>query len=209
MINESTDLNFLFSQEKVYVKSPSIYLFIRRIIEVFIIMLSIPLTLPISFFVGITIKLSSKSNIFFIQERPGKNGIPFRLVKFRTMEESPSNIFKLTKKNDPRITALGRILRKYHLDELPQLWNVLKGEMSIIGPRPVPFELYDYYLDVIPNYDLRHIIRPGITGWAQVKLGYTNDLAGEQKKCQLDLFYLKHISLKYDLIILYKTFFCI
>jgi lipopolysaccharide/colanic/teichoic acid biosynthesis glycosyltransferase len=106
--------------------------------------------------------------------------------------------FRLTGPEDQRLTAGGGLLRRFHLDELPQVWNVLRGDMSLIGPRPVPLELYRTYCDEIPNYDHRHAVRPGITGLAQVSLDYTRDLEGERRKLRLDLAYVRSASWRLD-----------
>ncbi|MEM6321712.1 MAG: sugar transferase [Bacteroidota bacterium] len=206
MVEHSYNLDYTFPQKSPCIKIPVAYLRFRRVVEIFFILLLLPVLLPITLIIGLAIKIDSKGRVFFLQQRPGKDGQLFHLVKFRTMIDQPQAVLTLTQKNDVRITTFGSVLRRLHLDELPQVWNVLRGDMSIIGPRPVPAALYEYYLKHIPNYEQRHFIRPGITGWAQVEIGYTNDLAGEQRKWQLDIFYLQHISPKYDWQILWRTF---
>ncbi len=121
---------------------------------------------------------------------------------------SEKNGPQFTQKNDGRATAFGKFIRKYRIDELPQLWNVLKGEMSLIGPRPEQSAFVEYFGEEIPFYWLRHKIRPGITGWAQVKedYDYIEDLDSTKKKLEYDLYYLENISLSIDLFIIYSTF---
>ena len=143
--------------------------------------------------------------MFFIQERPGQNGKIFNLYKFRSMYEG-SDTKLIHGEKDSRVTRVGKYLRKYKFDELPQFINVVKGEMSIIGPRPVPIDYYKQYLELIQGYDLRHIIPPGITGLAQVEQGYTTSVSQEKEKLQHDLFYINNISVSMDLRIILKTF---
>ena len=185
---------------------PFTYLKLRRIVEVFLIIIASPVLIILTILTAFSIFLEDGSPVFFIQKRPGKNGKMFCLIKFRSMTKKPQTQFELTQKQDNRITTVGRIIRKFHLDEIPQLWNVLKGDMSLIGPRPVPAELYNCYLSEIPNYDFRHVIRPGVTGLAQIELGYTNTLEGEQQKWNWDRDYILNISPKADFRILWRTF---
>ena len=128
----------------------------------------------------------------------------FKLYNFRTMYPDVDHV-RLTSRADTRVTRLGKMLRKYRIDELPQLFNVLKGEMSLIGPRPVPESHYSLYLEKIPGYDLRHLIKPGITGLAQVRLGYTCTLEGESQKLKYDLDYMLRAGFLLDLHIIIQT----
>lgn len=181
------------------------YLKVRRALEYAAIFMLLPFIVPLCLIITILIKIDTPGPVFFIQERPGINGKFFRIYKFRSMISSPNQTFKLNDKEDKRVTNVGKWLRHFRLDELPQLWNIIRGEMSIIGPRPVPKELYDYYKAKIPNYELRHVILPGITGWAQVSLGYTNTLKGEELKWRYDMEYIKNLGLKMDFRIFKKT----
>jgi lipopolysaccharide/colanic/teichoic acid biosynthesis glycosyltransferase len=156
--------------------------------------------------ISIAVKCSSKGSVFFIQERVGKSGSPFPLIKFRTMiQRAEENIPRWADKNDRRVTAIGSLLRRVRFDEIPQLINVLRGEMSIVGPRPERDYFVKNLARKIPCYSLRFSVKPGITGWAQVHLGYTASEEEALEKLEYDLFYIKHMSLFLDLKILLKT----
>ncbi len=167
------------------------------------IVLSIPLTLT----VAVLIKIDSKGPVFFLQDRVGKNGKTFKLIKFRTMikdaEFDTGPVW--TKDEDPRITKIGRLLRRFRIDEIPQFINVLKGEMDVVGPRPERPEFVEILEKEIPYYSLRHSIKPGVTGWAQVKFSYGSTIDESRQKLEYDLFYLKNRSFKLDSYILLKT----
>lgn len=178
----------------------------KRVIELALAVAFLPLAVPLGVLVAVIIWLDSPGAVFFVQTRPGRYGRPFRMVKFRTMIQLPQQPFRLTQKDDQRLTRAGKMLRKLHLDEIPQLWHVLTGEMSLIGPRPVPMELYETFRREIPGYDARHEVAPGITGLAQVRLGYVNTLEGEREKWSLDVWYIEHLSGKLDWLILKATF---
>jgi exopolysaccharide biosynthesis polyprenyl glycosylphosphotransferase len=155
----------------------------------------------------IAIKLSSPGPIFYRQKRLGRNGMPFTLIKLRTMVPNAegSTGAVLAGKNDPRVTRVGRFLRSTRIDEIPQLWNVLKGDMSLIGPRPERPEFVEQFEKLIPYYTERLAVRPGITGWAQVKYPYAATLEETKQKLQYDLFYIKNMSLIFDLLIIVMT----
>lgn len=165
------------------------------------------LALPLLPFIALAIKLDSKGPIFFFQTRTGLLGRTFRTVKFRTMsvKAESDGVARWAQRNDPRITRVGRFLRKSRLDELPQLWNVLRGEMSVIGPRPERPEFIVELERHIPFYNERHLVKPGLTGWAQVKFHYGASVADSFKKLQYDFFYVKNRSITLDLAILLKT----
>ena len=169
--------------------------------------------LPLLAVIALAIKLDSRGPVFFVQERVGRRGRTFRLVKFRTMQPVEGTHSEWERDNCARITRLGRWLRRYRLDELPQLVNVLRGEMNLVGPRPHPVtnltaltraagSLHEH---AIPYYSLRCAVRPGITGWAQVRYRYANSLEEEMEKVRYDLYYVKHISLWFDVYILFET----
>jgi lipopolysaccharide/colanic/teichoic acid biosynthesis glycosyltransferase len=158
--------------------------------------------------IAIAIKLDSKGPVFFIQERTGLRGKPFRLVKFRTMRPLQSNETEgslWSRNSEARITRIGKILRKLRLDELPQFINIVRGDMDLVGPRPEMIENVTVMTEQIPYYSLRTIVRPGITGWAQIKHGYSVSHEDVTEKMRYDLYYVKHMSLWFDLRILVDT----
>lgn len=182
------------------------YPIIRRAIEFTLVVLLLPFAFLVGLLTALAVALDSRGGVFFIQTRPGKNGVPFRMLKFRTMKVAPQVPFRLTDAHDARLTRTGRWMRALHLDEIPQLWHVLVGEMSLIGPRPVPMELYAEFLEIIPDYDTRHTIAPGVTGLAQICLGYVNTLEGEREKYLYDRFYISYQGPKLDAWVLWATF---
>ncbi|MGB8063161.1 MAG: undecaprenyl-phosphate glucose phosphotransferase [Candidatus Sulfotelmatobacter sp.] len=181
------------------------YLFEKRIFDVAFSILVMLLTLPISLLIVLAIKITSPGSIFFVQERVGLNGRLFRMLKFRTMrmgtrEECDT---RWTSANDPRRTAVGVFLRKTNLDELPQFINVLKGDMSIVGPRPERPHFVEKFLGEFDRYNFRHTFKAGITGWAQVN-GWRGDTS-IAKRVEYDLYYLRNWSLTFDLQIITMT----
>jgi exopolysaccharide biosynthesis polyprenyl glycosylphosphotransferase len=161
---------------------------------------------PILALTALAIKLTSPGPVFFVQDRVGRGGKPFGLVKFRTMrKEAGPRASEWVSDNAERITAIGEWLRRFRLDELPQLVNVLRGEMNIVGPRPHPVSNHELFLRNIPYYRIRCMVRPGITGWAQVRYGYANDLEEETEKMRYDLYYVKHRCLLFDMRIVIET----
>ena len=165
------------------------------------------LTLPIMLVAAIAIKLTSRGPVLYRQKRVGVRGVPFTLYKFRSMradaEAKTGAVW--ASKDDPRITPLGHWLRKLRIDELPQLWNVLRGEMSIVGPRPERPEFVKVLSEKIPYYRQRHCVRPGITGWAQINHKYGDTLEDTIVKLEYDLYYIKHISLSLDAYVIFHT----
>ena len=152
--------------------------------------------------VGIISILYQGFPILFAHERLGKDGRPFTMIKFRTMESGKS----LSAEHDIiRLTPWGRVLRRTSIDELPVLFNVIKGDMSLVGPRPEIPNLVKLYAEEIPHFKLRNLIRPGITGWAQIKQGHTSGIEEAKKKLEYDLYYLKHANLTVDLTVLIHT----
>jgi lipopolysaccharide/colanic/teichoic acid biosynthesis glycosyltransferase len=181
------------------------YLVVRRSIEFLLTVLFVPVFLPMLAVVALAIRLDSPGPIFFIQTRVGRRGRSFRMIKFRTMFHGASGP-SFTAQGDTRITRVGWFLRRSRLDELPQFINVLKGDMSWVGPRPEALDLEQSYVRDIPHFALRSIIRPGITGWAQINQGYAHAHDEMRSKLEYDLFYLKHCSLWLDLVIVLRTF---
>jgi lipopolysaccharide/colanic/teichoic acid biosynthesis glycosyltransferase len=181
------------------------YLVIRHWLACLFIVMSLPILLPLGLLVSLSIKLDSRGGVIFAQPRVGLYGRIFTMYKFRTMIIDSHTPFTLTEEDDTRITRVGKILRATHLDELPQVWNILRGEMDLIGPRPVPFQLYAFYQEAIPNYDMRHVLRPGVTGLAQIQLGHTTTLDGEMRKWAYDMEYLTKVEILTDTRILVRT----
>lgn len=160
---------------------------------------------PLIALIALAVKLDSRGPVFFRQERIGLRAKRFWLIKFRTMRPVDAEVSAWVRDNTDRITRVGRVLRKFRLDELPQFLNVLRGDMNLVGPRPHPVVNYELFAREIPYYALRAAVRPGVTGWAQVRYGYANDLTEETEKMRYDLYYLKHLSIWLDLRILVDT----
>lgn len=179
----------------------------KRFIDIVVSVLGIILGAPLIGLIALAIWLETGRPILFRQERVGLGQQPFTILKFRSMcKDSEANGPSWAMNNDPRVTRVGRILRKYRLDELPQLFNVLRGEMSFVGPRPEQTQLCHMLEDAIPMYWRRHTIRPGITGWAQVKYQYGSTIEDARRKLEYELYYIKNLSLKLDLAIIFATF---
>lgn len=184
----------------------TIYRFFKRTFDILLLIISIPIIFPICIIIAILIKLDSDGPALFKQKRVGQGEKIFEVIKFRTMyKDSEKDGPKFALKDDPRITRIGRILRRLHLDELPQFWNVLKGEMSFVGPRPEQVDFVEEFKKKIPYYSLRHLAKPGITGWAQVHYGYAAGLEETYQKLEYDLYYVKNMSIWLDILIMIKT----
>jgi sugar transferase (PEP-CTERM system associated) len=178
----------------------------RRIVSTLTAAVGLLLFLPFFPFVVLLVRMSSPGPIFFRQTRVGMGGRNFSVYKFRTMRtDAEAAGAKWATKNDPRVTRVGMFMRKTRLDEVPQLWNVLRGDMGFVGPRPERPEFVPWLSEQIPYFDLRHMIRPGLTGWAQVRYGYGATLAQSREKLEFDLYYIKHMSLGLDLLIMFET----
>ncbi len=187
-------------------KERNMYEMAKRVLDIALALTLTLLALILLPFIAIAIKLESPGPIFYSQARVGKNGKLFSLAKFRSMvADAEENGAVWAQKHDPRITLIGKILRKTFLDELPQCINILKGEMSLIGPRPERPEFVEQLAKEIPFYRIRHIVRPGITGWAQVNTPYGNSTHGALEKLQYELYYTKNRSFLLDAKILLKT----
>jgi sugar transferase (PEP-CTERM system associated) len=179
----------------------------KRLASISVSLFGLLFSLPLLPFITVVIKLTSPGPVFYRQKRVGKDGIVFYCHKFRTMRADAEADTGPTwaSDEDPRITAAGRFLRKSRIDEIPQLWNVLKGDMSLVGPRPERPEFVRELVRDIPYYDLRHTIRPGITGWAQTRYKYGNSIEDAKEKLRYDLFYIKNMSPGLDLLIFFRT----
>ena len=183
---------------------------VKRSLDVLLALLLLTVTFPLIVLCGIMIKLTSRGPMLYNQERVGVQGKPFIIHKLRTMrQDSEPKGPQWAATNDPRITLIGNLLRTSRLDELPQTWNVLKGEMSFIGPRPERPEFTEKLAQQIPYYDLRHMVKPGISGWAQVVFPYGASAEDALKKLQYELYYIKHQSLLFDLNIMVRTIFTV
>ena len=181
------------------------YSFIKRIADVLGAVLLIVLTLPIVATIALLIRLESPGPVIFKQRRLGFRGKPFTMLKLRSMRTNIDGEKFTSGIDDPRITNVGRVIRKFRIDELPQLLNIVKGDMSFIGPRPEALELSAWYEKDVPFFAYRHIVRPGISGWAQVELGYAAEIDGMKIKLEYDFYYIKNFSFWLDILITFKT----
>jgi exopolysaccharide biosynthesis polyprenyl glycosylphosphotransferase len=184
-----------------------LYLIIMRLIEVILSIIGLSICLVITPLVLIGNLIGNQGKLYYTQERVGKNGKVFNIVKFRTMiknAEKEGAVFATT--NDSRVTPFGKILRKSRIDEFPQFYNILKGDMAVIGPRPERPVFVNEIAEVMPFYETRHVIKPGLTGWAQVNYSYGATIEDSLIKLQYDLYYIKHRSLFLDINIVFKTF---
>jgi lipopolysaccharide/colanic/teichoic acid biosynthesis glycosyltransferase len=178
----------------------------KRVTDLVIGLLALPVLALAIPFVVIGDLVGNRGRLFYTQIRVGKNGELFRIYKFRTMRAAPDGaVTEWTAENDPRITPFGRLLRLSHLDELPQVINIIKGDLSVVGPRPEQEHYVEELRGKLPFYDLRHLVRPGLTGWAQVKYGYAGDESDAVEKLQYEFYYLRHQSLGLDARIVGRT----
>jgi sugar transferase (PEP-CTERM system associated) len=183
------------------------HLIYKRVASVLVSIIGLLLSLPLLPFIILVIKLTSPGPVFYHQRRVGRDDVVFYCYKFRTMRADAEADSGPTwaGDDDPRITSVGRFLRQSRMDEIPQLWNVLRGDMSLVGPRPERPEFVQTLSKEIPYYHLRHAVRPGITGWAQVRYKYGSSLEDAKEKLRYDLFYIKNMSAGLDLLIFFTT----
>jgi sugar transferase (PEP-CTERM system associated) len=182
-------------------------LFAKRLLDLTVAAVGFVLSFPLMLLVALAVRLDSPGPVLFRQERLGRGGRPFTLWKFRSMRtdaEAKSGP-AWAAKDDPRVTRIGRFLRKARLDELPQFWNVLVGDMSLVGPRPERELFVKQLLETCPFYEQRLVVRPGLTGWAQVKAPYASSFEESVEKLKYDLYYIKNLSLFLDISILLST----
>jgi exopolysaccharide biosynthesis polyprenyl glycosylphosphotransferase len=180
----------------------------KRLIDISASAIGLVITAPLMLLIALLIRLTSPGAVLYHQRRVGRHGRIFILHKFRSMwadAEAATGPVWASKQGDARVTAVGRFLRRTRLDELPQLWNVLKGDMSLVGPRPERPEFVGELTRQIPFYRQRHIVRPGLTGWAQVRYTYGASVEDALQKLQYDLFYIKNLSLALDVFIILDT----
>ena len=197
--------NFTFT-DLLHVRSSDTYLFVKRVFDavcslLLLLVFSIPMALMV-----VVIKLETTGPAIFAQQRIGLGGVSFTMYKFRSMVTGAERGgAQFAAKGDKRVTRVGKFIRKFRIDELPQLYNVLRGDMSLIGPRPEQKNLLDELVEEIPLFPFRHSVRPGITGWAQVCQGYAYDVDSSSEKITYDLFYIKNLSFLLDMTIIVRT----
>jgi len=197
----------------------------RRLLNIVVAAIGLVLTAPLTVLIAVLIKLTSRGPVFYTQTRIGLDrrdpkvvslnhrrdrnlgGVPFRIYKFRTMAARPARADDQVwaSPEDPRVTPIGRFLRQYRLDELPQLWNVLRGDMNVVGPRPEQPKIFIQLRDRIRGYERRQLVRPGITGWAQINQAYDRSLDDVRRKVTYDLEYISRQSVLEDLWIMLRT----
>lgn len=206
MVNGKVQVRHL-SENSIGTLQPNpVYQIFKRIWESLIIVLSLPITLMIMIVTAILIRLESAGPVFFTQERVGQSGQVFKIYKFRSMTvEKLCDKDKFATDEQARITKVGKFIRKVRIDELPQFFNVLKGDMALIGPRPEQESFVRLFEQDIPFYGYRHMVKPGITGWAQTVHGYADDTDSTKEKLAYDLYYIKHLSFWLDVNIVFKT----
>ena len=179
---------------------------LKRFSDILFSAIAMILTAPAMLATGLAVRWSDGGPAFYKQARVGTHGRIYTLYKFRSMEvDAERNGAVWASEDDPRVTKVGRFMRKLHLDELPQLWNVFRGDMSLVGPRPERPEFVDWLRLSIPHYDARHTIKPGITGWAQIRYPYGASAAAAEDKLEYDLYYVRHRNVLWDLYILFRT----
>ncbi|SEK40117.1 exopolysaccharide biosynthesis polyprenyl glycosylphosphotransferase [Halomonas daqiaonensis] len=181
------------------------YELLKRMLDFLAVIALLPLALPLMAATAIAIRLESPGSVLFTQQRMGFHCRPFTVYKFRSMYIGHEGRGFTEDSEDSRITRVGRVVRKYRLDELPQLFNVLKGDMSLIGPRPESMELAAWYQHDVAFFHYRHVVRPGISGWAQVEQGYAAEVDGMNRKLEYDFYYIKNFSFWLDALIAIRT----
>lgn len=182
-----------------------LHLAIGRLTSLIVSAVGLLLTAPLMALIALVIKVESSGPVLFVQDRIGRHGQPFRLIKFRTMRVASEPHSEWVMQNQHRITRVGHWLRTFRLDELPQFVNILRGDMNLVGPRPHPVTNLALFREHIPYYSIRCSVRPGVTGWAQIRYGYANNLDEEIEKMRYDLFYIKRMSPLFDLRILFDS----
>ncbi len=199
-------LDHLTTARTMTFQKGQIYIAVKRLIDTAVILALSPLWIPVTALAMAGIRLESPGRALYSQMRVGRKGRPFRIYKIRSMrQDAEKHGAAFAAKGDARVTRLGALLRKTRIDEFPQFWNVLKGDMSLIGPRPEQVPFVEDFERTIPYYQLRHIVRPGITGWAQVTRGYAANESETAEKLAADLYYVKRLSFTLDFLITVKT----
>lgn len=202
-VGDITPAWFLFSDLKSHSEE---YAALKRVFDVAVSLAGLLIMLPIYPLVALAIKIEDGGPIFYTQDRVGKGGAIFRLRKFRSMRQDAETGGSVwAQPGDPRCTRVGRILRRTRIDEFPQFVNILMGEMSVVGPRPERPDIVMHLCSRIPFWAERNLVKPGLTGWAQISFRYSNSIEDARRKLQFDLYYIKHMNLELDLIILFRT----
>lgn len=182
---------------------PLFYSLCKRIFDIVISFMALMVLLPVILLFALIVMIETPGSPFFLQERLGKNGRPFTIMKLRSMySDAEKNGAQWAVKNDSRVTKVGKLIRQTRIDELPQLWNVLKGDMSIVGPRPERAVFIEEFQKTVPAFSQRLAVKPGLTGWAQINGGYELTPA---EKLELDLYYIHHTNIQFDVKIMIKT----
>ncbi len=205
----SVQMNHVYGAVLIEIRQdlmPKWQILIKRILDIAVSATAFLLLWPLYLYIAFRVRLSSKGPIFFAQERIGQFGKPFKIYKFRSMEiGAERNGPQLSHENDPRCTPWGAVMRKWRLDEIPQFWNVLKGDMSLVGPRPERAFFIDRIVEKAPHYKHLLKVRPGITSWGQVKYGYASNLEEMLQRLKFDILYIENMSLALDMKILFYT----
>jgi exopolysaccharide biosynthesis polyprenyl glycosylphosphotransferase len=203
LVDEITPYWFLFADLKVHCEKEAT---IKRIADLVISTMGLLLTAPLWPIIALAVKIGDGGPVLYSQDRVGQNGRIFKLYKFRTMKQGAENGQSVwASPDDPRVTPFGRILRRTRLDELPQLYNILIGQMSVVGPRPERPDIVESLSSKLPYYAERHLVKPGLTGWAQISFRYGASIEDAKRKLQFDLYYLKHMCLELDIMIVFRT----
>jgi len=209
ILSGSVKMNSIFGTPLVQINReimPAWQFSIKRIMDIFVSLVAIIILSPVYIGIALAVKFNSRGPVFFVQERIGKDGQPFDIYKFRTMvQNAEADGPQLAKENDKRVTSVGRFLRKTRLDEIPQFFNVLKGDMSLVGPRPEREFFIDKIMVEAPHYRHLQKVRPGITSWGQVKYGYAENVEQMIHRLKYDVLYIENMSLAVDLKILLYT----
>lgn len=202
-----SSIDYTWFIRNIHDREQGMYLLSKRLFDIVVSFAMFICTLPIWILIMIAIKLEDvRGTVFYTQKRVGKSGVLFSILKFRTMKsDSETKGAQWAQKNDPRVTHVGKFLRRSHLDELPQLINILKGDLSLVGPRPERPEFVKQLLEEISYYQVRQFIQPGFTGWAQIRYRYARSVTDSEMKFEYDLYYIKNRSFALDFLILLKT----
>ncbi|RMA94417.1 sugar transferase [Priestia megaterium] len=182
---------------------PLFYSLCKRMVDIVISFVALVVLLPVILLFALIVMIETPGSPFFLQERLGQSGRPFTIMKLRSMySDAEKNGAQWAVKNDSRVTKVGKLIRQTRIDELPQLWNVLKGDMSIVGPRPERAVFIEEFQKTVPAFSQRLAVKPGLTGWAQINGGYELTPA---EKLELDLYYIQHTNIRFDMKIMIKT----